>query len=155
MNKLVFPGDELRARREEMGLSVEDVYRKLHIPLDCIRGLEEGDPERLSELCYVVGFLRTYCGHLEMEPEPYVDCLKEVTRPTTRFLGMARGDAPEEKPRWLAELVAWAAVCTILVLGWITYAVVLQPSGDASDGQVRADTVDMHVPDSPDSPESP
>ncbi len=153
MKKLVFPGDELRARREEMGLSVEDVYRKLHIPFDCIRGLEEGDPERLSELCYVVGFLRTYCSHLGLEPEAYVDCLKEVTRPATGFfLGMATGDAPEEKPRWLAEIGAWAAVCAILVLGWITYAVVFQPKADTSDGQVRAGTVDMHVPDSPESP---
>lgn len=145
-----FPGNELRERREALDLSVEDVYRKLRIPIRCIVGLEEDRLDSLPELCYLIGFLRTYCIHLDLRPEPYIDCLNECRKPTRRFLNLSATSKDEpERPPWLREFLAWGAVTALLILGWVTYAVIFQPETERSEGQVQADTVELKLPQSP------
>ncbi len=141
MNEFAFPGDELRARREAMGLSVDDVYRKLRIPSNMVESLESGEIERLPAMCYATGFLKTYCHLLELDPEHYADSLKECVRPTGRRLTMAkRSSAGGERPAWMQNAITWGSICAVLVLGWVTYAVVLQPKAERGEGRVEADT---------------
>lgn len=151
MREKTFPGEELRARREEMGLTRDDVFRKLRIPVKYLRGLEEGTLASLPEMCYAVGFLRTYCLYLGLDPEPYVDCLREceTVHPALRRTGPRHGQGA--RPRWMQDLYAWAALSAVLILAWITYAIVIQPrlGGESAEGRVQAETVDLRVPESP------
>lgn len=150
MRQRSFQGGEIRVRREELGLSVEDVYRKLRIPAGCVRAIEEGAAHRLPEMCYALGYLRTYCLFLDLDPEPFVDELRECRRPAARFLGIAEKD--RARPPWVDGLLAWAAISAVLLLGWVAYAVVLQPETEPSESRVQAGTVDMRVPEPPSAP---
>ena len=142
---MAFPGDELRAKREERGLSVDDVYRKLRIPADCVAALESGAAERLPAMCYTTGFLKTYCDYLELDPEPFLEALKESTSPPTGFLGRPKNVPVRESLPWLNDLATWAAITAIFALGWLTYAVVFQPKAEPGDGKVQAGAIEGPV----------
>lgn len=147
MTKQTFQGETLQARREELALSVDDVYRKLRIPVQHIVAMEAGQSDGLPEMCYAEGFLRTYCTLLEMDPEPFIDGLRESRRPVNLFLGIT--EEHRTKAPWLNDLLAWAAISAILLLGWVTYAVILQPDAERAESRVQAGTVQMHLPDPP------
>lgn len=133
-----FPGDELRVRRMALGLTVDDVYRKLRIPLPSIRAFEEGRLADLPAMCYSSGFLKTYCEFLGVDPGVFLDCLKEFGRPATR-LEVLRGTIPgSPRPAWMQSLASWTAITAVLLLGWVTYAVVFQPAADNGRGRIEA-----------------
>ena len=142
MKDVSFPGDELRKRRQKLKLSIDDVYRKLHIPADFVESIEAGDISALPPMCYAAGFITTYCVLLELEPEKYVDLLRDCVRPAPRFLGIPHSDENRKSPSWLNDIVAWSAICALLVLGWFTYSVTFQPKADRSDRQVEAGSIE-------------
>lgn len=81
MSYMPFPGSEIRQRRESLGLSVYEAYRHTRVPVKYIEIIERGDVAALPGECYSVGFLRTYCQFLEIDPDPYVDCMRAMSRP--------------------------------------------------------------------------
>lgn len=134
-----FPGRTLEARREERGLSRLDVYDRIHVPVEYIAALEEGMFAALPVAAYTRGFLRTYCQLLDLSPEPFLDRLEASTRPAAagRYL-KRRIDNAEERPRWMRDLLAWGAVCAVLILGWLTYAVIVHPMAENTGARVEA-----------------
>ena len=72
---MTFPGDELQARRQEAGLTRKDVHRKLPVPADFVKALEEGAWELLPSSVYKVGFTRTYVAFLGLNSEPYFEAV--------------------------------------------------------------------------------
>ena len=147
MNDFEFPGQELRERREELKLSVDDVYRKLRIPVEFVDAIESGDMDTLPDMCYTTGFLKTYCELLDLDGEAYADTLTECTRPSEgRFLNLAtKANGTPRHPTWWNDIVAWAAVCAILVLAWITYSVTVHEQAAPADRQVQAGSIGMSV----------
>lgn len=153
MKQASFPGEELRERREAKGLSPTDVYRKLRIPVRCLEDLEQGNLEALPPSTYVVGFLKTYCILLEVDPERYVDLFRASENPQPgRFLRRKGSDGGSERPKWVGEMLTWATICAVLALGWLTYQVVVRPDAAVTEGQVEAGSPDleMAVPPAPD-----
>ena len=148
MNASTFPGHRLRERREELGLSVEDVYRKLRIPFRVIEAFEKGDAGRFPEACYAAGFLRTYCDFLEVDGDEYLAILRQCAAPESRFQRLATSATSATSAAWFKELAAWAGVCGILALGWLTYAIVFQPEAQP-DAAVQAETLEIRVPSTP------
>ncbi len=143
-----FPGEELRARREEMGLTRDDVFRKLRVPTEYLRSLEEGTLGNLPEMCYAVGFLRTYCLYLALDPAPYVDCLRECACVQSVLGRPGLGKGEGTRPGWMQDVYAWAALSAVLILAWVSYAIVIQPASESAEGRVQAETVDLQVPES-------
>ena len=145
-----FPGEELRKRRDELGYSIDEVYRRLRIPPSCIRAFEQGHLDALPPSCYAEGFLATYCEHLQLDSESFVDCLRECLRPAPAFLGMGAWEKAEHRPKWLSDLLTWAAVCAVLSLGWITYTVFVHSAADETQSQVQAEvTTQLGLPELP------
>ncbi|HRI88558.1 MAG TPA: helix-turn-helix domain-containing protein [Candidatus Hydrogenedentes bacterium] len=154
MNHAAFPGDELRARREDLGLSSDDIYRRIRVPAHFVESIEAGAVHNLPAACYSVGFLKTYCQLLNLDANRYVDTYQACVRPQKTFL---RRSAPEPRnsnpPRWMAEAMAWAAVCGVIALGWLTYTVVVQPNAAATEQRAHAATADdIRVPATPKQP---
>ncbi|MCH7511181.1 MAG: helix-turn-helix domain-containing protein, partial [Chloroflexi bacterium] len=91
-------------------MTLDDAFRKLRIPREYLRGLEEGTLESLPEMCYAVGFLRTYCLYLGLDPEPYVDCLREcaTVQTASRRTGLRHGDG--SLAVCMQDLYAWGAL---------------------------------------------
>jgi cytoskeleton protein RodZ len=62
-------GGDLRAARERLGWSIEDVSAALRIRLPHLEALEEGRIDLLPGNAYAVGFLRTYARALGLDPD--------------------------------------------------------------------------------------
>lgn len=151
MSYIVFPGHELRARREELGFSSDDVYRRIRVPAQFVESIEAGSVHTLPAACYSVGFLKTYCQLLGIEPNRYVDTYQACIRPSTGFLRRTHTDARRPAPpRWVADAMAWAAVCAVIALGWFSYTVVVRPAALSIETRAHAATADdIRVPDAP------
>lgn len=146
MNQDRFPGGYLERRREELGLSVDDVYRKLRIPPSCVSAFESGNIEALPVETYSVGFLNTYCEFLGLDPEPWLEALRDAQLAIGREGKTSAKPAHEERPKWVRDAIAWVAVCAILALGWLAYTVVVQPGADDQE-QVQAETHELEAPE--------
>ena len=146
MSDFEFPGQELRERREELKLSVDDVYRKLHISVEFVDAIESGDMDALPDMCYTTGFLNTYCELLNLDSETYADTLRECTRPSEGgFLNLTKAGGTPRHFAWWNDIVAWAAVSAILVLAWLTYSVTVHEQAAPADRQVQAGSVRVSV----------
>lgn len=152
MSHQAFPGHELRARREELGFSSDDVYRRIRVPAQFVESIEAGAVHNLPAACYSVGFLKTYCQLLGLEPNRYVDTYQACVRPSTGFLRRSKTDDAYKTPppRWVGEVMAWAAVSAVIALGWFTYTVVVRPNAEPLETRAHAATADdIRVPETP------
>ncbi|HZK19611.1 MAG TPA: helix-turn-helix domain-containing protein [Treponemataceae bacterium] len=61
-------GDILRETRESKNISIETVVRETIISRQYVEALENEDITVFPGHTYVVGFLRTYCNYLEIDP---------------------------------------------------------------------------------------
>ncbi|HOZ48325.1 MAG TPA: helix-turn-helix domain-containing protein [Candidatus Hydrogenedentes bacterium] len=148
MKNAHYPGDELRDRREALGLSTEDVFLELSIPRAYVEALEGGNFDALPASCYALAFLRTYCTFLGLAPERFLDSFRACAGTTPRVVPAV---AEKRKARLVVlkeELLTWATIFAILLLGWVTYALVLWPKSNIEEGRVEADTIEMVVPPS-------
>lgn len=141
MSHKSFPGNDLKTEREKLGFSVDDVYKMLHISSGVISALEDSRLEDLPAETYAIGFIRSYCELLGLDPDRYADALRESRRPATNFLGMPSGEDRGSRPAWLSDLTAWAAIALLLVLGWLSYSMVVKPAEEETSGRVQAETV--------------
>jgi cytoskeleton protein RodZ len=147
MNHAEFPGHALAERREQLGLSRLDVYRRIHVPIQYIASFEEGRLRDLPGRTYAVGFLTTYCRFLDLDSEPYIDQFHACTQapPASRFFA---AQLPEfgRRPMWMTEVAAWGTICVVLLLGWLTYSVIVRPQADSAQNRVEATTVEVAPP---------
>jgi cytoskeleton protein RodZ len=60
-------GDELRQRREELGLDLAEVAATLRIKPAYLVALEAGRPNELPGAVYAIGFIRAYADHLGLD----------------------------------------------------------------------------------------
>lgn len=155
MNGFKHAGEQLRERREELGLTLEDAFRRTRIASAHLAALEKGDLSALPEPCFAAGFVRSYCELLGLAPERYVDCLRAATRSGTRRRGQPRSRSIDLSallnprfalPSWTGQAAAWIVICTIVALSWMAYSVAFKPSADPRAGRAQASTLDMVVP---------
>ncbi len=149
MKQTAFPGDELRARRVELALSVYEVYRNTRVPARIVEALESGEVEGLPDACYAVGFVKTYCTFLGLEPDRFVDSFRACQRPAAKRFFRRKRDRSLQYPSWLNEALTWASVLLAVALCWLTYSVVFHPQADVADKRVEAGRVEMVVPPAP------
>ena len=146
MNEYTFPGEQLRARREELGLSFDDVHEATYIPPMSVGFLEEGKLDRLPVQCYVIGYLKSYCRLLGLDPAPFIYSYRLNVRPEPAGFLRRRSSALARRS-WMPDLLGWAAVCLIIALCWLGYNVVVRPNADAGERRVTAE--ELIVPPAP------
>ena len=80
--------------REDVGLSLEDIFEKTRVRIEFLRGIEQGSYQGFPDLVYVKGFVRTYLsviGAEELKDEFMAwlnkDYSKERRLPPTNVLG--------------------------------------------------------------------
>jgi cytoskeleton protein RodZ len=149
MKQITFPGHELRLRREQLGVALEEAYRRTRVPVRLLEKLEKGDVEGMPEACFVVGFIRTYCEFLELNSARYVEQYRTCVNPPARFLGVMKRNSPDvpvKRPAWVANAVAWGGVCLVFAMGLLTYLVVVRPEMDGNPPRVEAESADLVLP---------
>lgn len=68
-------GHQLRAGRERLGLSIEEVVSKIKLAPRQIVALEEDDFQALPETAFLRGFVRSYAKLLQLDAQPLLDAL--------------------------------------------------------------------------------
>ena len=155
-----FPGHELRARRLELGLSTDRASADCAIPIAMIDALEDGAIDSLPVECYTVGFIRSYCRLLGLEPECYVGALRlalygetHADPPKASVLSrLARRFTPDRFQRaTAADLQAWCLILAAMLLSWAAYTAIFNPRAVHDAPQAEASTVVLRLPESLDS----
>ena len=116
-------GAALRAKREERGLSLENVSERLKISTSHLDALEKGDLSGMPHTAYAKGFLRSYARYLglpEDEYRPVLDSLSPdrssvVTEPLFEPDVSAR---PHRDTRWIGIVLSLALACLIAWAVW-------------------------------------
>src|SRR5579875_2638537 len=62
-------GDDLRARREQLGWTLPAVAQHLRIRLPYLEAIEDGRTGVLPGAAYAVGFVRAYARSMGLDPE--------------------------------------------------------------------------------------
>ena len=65
-------GERLRRKREELGLTLEDVSEEIRYRPEVIRAIEEGRTSVFPAKAYLSAFLRAYAAILELDPREIV-----------------------------------------------------------------------------------
>jgi cytoskeleton protein RodZ len=131
-------GADLRAARERLGLSLEDVALDLRIRLPHLEALEEGQVSSLPGTAYALAFVRTYANALGLDAEEMVRRFRTEAAEFGR-----RTELVFPLPMPERGLPAGAVVLLGLVLAVGAYAGWYRLSGE---GRLPAETV-MAVPE--------
>ncbi len=113
--KLAEIGAQLKQRREDKELTLEEVQASTLIPKNHLQAIEEGNLDRLPELVYVQGFIRKYGQAIGM-----VEIATELTNvPTpTRSRGSEQS-RPELRPWHLYALYVSLVVASVTILSFL------------------------------------
>ncbi|MXX98571.1 MAG: helix-turn-helix domain-containing protein [Gammaproteobacteria bacterium] len=116
-------GRYLAYEREKRGFTIEDVARQMYLPSHVIRSLEEDAYDKLPELVYVRGYIRSYCRFLRIDPTLVLDMYTENTpEEGDHFLEDLSLSSPvnERQQRMIMiwGSVAVATIFLILIVSW-------------------------------------
>jgi cytoskeletal protein RodZ len=114
-------GAELKAAREQAGLSYDDVSDALHIQPNFLSAMENLKVDDLPSLGYVLGFIRSYAAHLGLDPKIAVDRYKaDIECPQNLGLRDRPHYVPKRKIRFPRGTFAATAVfsCALVAVSW-------------------------------------
>ena len=116
-------GQYLAYEREKRGFTIEDVARQVYLPSHVIRSLEEDAYDKLPELVYVRGYIRSYCRFLRIDPTIVLDMYTENTpEEGDHFLEDLSLSSPvnERQQRMIMiwGSIAVATIFLILIISW-------------------------------------
>ena|GEM_PF-2023566 len=116
-------GQEVQIRREELGLSFEEIYQRTRIQPSYLHAIENANYETLPDAVYTLGFIRTYLGILEFD-EIYNE-FRQWLLVNTRHAGKDRGGMlpyASHPPGFKLASRFWIFVVLLLiVIGALTY----------------------------------
>ena len=117
------PGQYLAYEREKKGFTIEDIAGKLHLSPQVIRALEEEAYDKLPELVYVRGYIRSYCRLLSIDPIPVLDMYTaNLPREEVQLLEDLSPSSPvNENQQRLIMIwgsVAVVSILFILIMSW-------------------------------------
>jgi len=149
MMQTSFTGEVLCSAREDRGMTREDIFRCIHIPVRYVRALEEGEFHALPGKTYTTGFLTSYCEFLDLSPEPLVAQYHAATHvPTHRFFATtpSSNGTGNQAPTWFNEVITWGAICGILLFSWFAYSAIIRPLAANTPAPVEAGISDIAPP---------
>lgn len=111
------PGQQLRAEREALGVTVREVADTLNLSMVVIQALEDDDYDRLPGVVFTRGYVRAYARLLDIDPTPL---LQRLPAPGSSF--EAHGAAPESN---VAEWIRRRPALVLTALGAVAAAVVI------------------------------
>lgn len=108
-------GERLRQRREEIGLTIDDIARATKYRPEIIRQIEEGRTRIFPADAYLKAFIRAYAREVGLDPGEVVRMLDQE-RSTTDLVS-EKLNKGRKRVRWWFLLVIIAAIGAVLVIG--------------------------------------
>ena len=117
-------GQRLRAAREALGISLDDVATSTRIPTRHLTSLETGDFTKLPAPTYSIGFAKSYAGAVGLDRNEIGEQLRAelggahlTPRQSEQFEPM---DPARTMPRWLIFVVIAAIIAVALGANWLS-----------------------------------
>ncbi len=116
-------GAIVREARERMGMSVEDVAGRLKFAPKQITALEEGDFDRLPEMTFVRGFVRSYAKLVQVDEAPLLAALPSAPAPQPLPEGRAREQLVPGFSEGAQQNLLWliGALIVAVVIGFLAW----------------------------------
>lgn len=118
-------GELLRAKREEMSLSLREVENATSIRMLYLQAIEEGRASHFLSNAYALGFIRQYGSFLGFDVEKLSRELPEAFRMSVEKQEFAYGigtlesrGAPHGGVRWVPNLLWGGAFVLAALLAW-------------------------------------
>jgi cytoskeleton protein RodZ len=150
------PGAQLAGRREQAGMTVEQVANQLNLAPRQIQALEADNYGALPGLASVRGFIRAYAKLLKMDAEPLVQAIAhEAIAAKVEPLGPALSTTPFSDGRsalagrrfplkWMIALAVLAGLIAVIAvgqqMGWLAAASSTIEQGMASFSSAEPET---------------
>jgi len=118
------PGQLLRRAREARKLSIESVAERMHLAVDIIHALENGDYGKLPAPTYIRGYLRAYATYVGIDGDKLVEeynLLVGKLPPELVLEAIPSASQPGKKPDSTIVILSVVVVVAILALiGWLS-----------------------------------
>jgi len=108
----VGPGESLQAARIQMGLSLADVARRMHLSVNIVEAIEDNHFEEITAPIFAKGYLRAYARIVSLDEDDMID----------QYIGFYSGDDPPISS--ISNVASELSVADARVK-WTTYIVVL------------------------------
>ncbi len=115
-------GDQFRAKREEMNLSLKEIENATSIRMIYLQAIEEGKAEHFLSYAYAMGFLRQYGSFLGFDMEKVSKEFPEAFRMNPEKQDFAYGIGtlemrgnPQGGVRWMPNLI-WCGAFFLMFL---------------------------------------
>jgi transcriptional regulator with XRE-family HTH domain len=137
-------GSQLRAAREEKGLTLEDIAAQTRIPRRHLESLEISDWERLPAPTYTTGFAKSYASAVGLDRTEIAERLRNEmggTRPVyTASEVFEPADPARSMPKWLVFGAIAAVLALVLVMSWLNERSVSGSDEPVADTPAVTDT---------------
>lgn len=147
-------GEQLRAAREEKGLTLEEIAGQTRIPRRHLESLEEGDWTKLPAPTYTIGFAKSFATVVGLDRTEIGDKLRTEmggTRPeyTVASEVFEPADPARTMPRWLVLSAIGGIILVVLVMTWLNNRSLEQPAGEPEAVANEAMAAPQPQPQSP------
>lgn len=115
-------GAMVKARRQEMSLTLKEIENATSIRMNLLQGIEEGDVEKLISPVYAHGFITQYAAYLGLEEEAraFQEAIGPSGTPEPEYsygIGTLEvRDNPGASVKWVPNFV-WLGASVLIVLG--------------------------------------
>lgn len=150
------PGTMLKARRETLGLSQQDVADKLFLKARQINDLECDVIEEKSSVTFTKGYVRNYAKQLNMNAQEVIEAFERFHNQTSvpsseKLQSFSKRVAKQtHDDRWM--MVTY--IILLLIIAGVVAWWYQQPTDEAVSDVSLADTVKQEAANTPMSPES-
>ncbi|WP_265587074.1 helix-turn-helix domain-containing protein [Sphingomicrobium arenosum] len=116
-------GEQLRAAREEKGLSLEQLASQSRIPQRHLENLEANNWSKLPAATYTVGFAKTYADAVGLDRAAVAEHVRHemgAWQPPQSHVGVYEvADSSGGMPRWVIIAAAIAVIGAVLLFSWM------------------------------------
>ncbi len=126
-------GRELQLERQRRQVTLESVAAGTKVPTRHLRALEQEDYEQLPGGVFNKGIVRSYCRHLGLDEQEWLDRLPDVAQkePEQDWASFAENVRRSREHRNSQTRRRWVGVLVMLLLlgalGWAAWKYILQP----------------------------
>ncbi len=117
--ELIGLGEELKKAREESGAKLADVTAQLRIREDHLRALEEENFDELPGEVYVLGFIRTYATHLNLNASDMISRFKASRQPVVLDDGPTQEELENEPISTALKIGLGVAGVIVFYIMWL------------------------------------
>lgn len=136
-------GEELKRRREEMGLSLAQISESTRIGTRFLRAIESNDFSTLPEGIYTRSFIRAYAKHVHMDEERALELYQEQTGASVGLsdpdeVNTADTSFVYKEPSsgfWPAAVVAAALALAFITGSWALWHYVNKPAEETESAE--------------------